>query len=80
MQDKDAIIKQLTEENKQLREHIKLLEERIARLERNSSNSSKPPSSDIINPNPANKKRRNANVAVNLVTQSTVVSHLLTSK
>ena len=58
MQDKDAIIKQLTEENKQLREYIKLLEERIARLERNSSNSSKPPSSDIINPKPANKKKR----------------------
>ena len=43
MQDKDAIIKQLAEENKQLREHIKLLEEKIARLEKNSSNSSKPP-------------------------------------
>ena len=33
-QDKDAIIKQLAEENKQLREHIKLLEEKIARLEK----------------------------------------------
>ena len=58
MQDKDAIIRQLTEENKQLREYIKLLEENIIRLERNSSNSSKPPSSDIINPNPANKKKK----------------------
>ena len=58
MQDKDAIIKQLTEENKQLREHIKLLNERIARLERNSSNSSKPPSSDIINPKPQSKNGR----------------------
>jgi transposase len=51
MQNKDAIIKQLTEENKQLREYIKLLEEKIARLEKNSNNSSKPPSSDIVKPN-----------------------------
>ena len=58
MQDKDAIIKQLTQENKQLREHIKLLEEKIARLEKNSSNSSKPPSSDIVNPQPTNKKKK----------------------
>ena len=50
--DKDAIIRYLTEENKQLREHIKLLEEKIARLEKNSSNSSKPPLSDIVNPQP----------------------------
>lgn len=56
--DKDVIIKQLTEENKQLREHIKLLEEKIARLQKNSSNSSKPPSSDIINPQPPNSKRK----------------------
>ncbi len=58
MQDKDAIIKQLAEENKQLREHIKLLEEKIARLEKNSSNSSKPPSSDIVNPQPTNRKKK----------------------
>jgi len=58
MQDKDAIIRHLMEENKQLREHIKLLEEKIARLEKNSSNSSKPPSSDIINPQSTNKKRK----------------------
>jgi len=62
--DKDAIIEKLIEENKLLREHIKLLEEkiqlleeyktkleeRIAQLEKNSSNSSKPPSSDIVKP------------------------------
>ena len=50
MQDKDAIIKQLIEENKKLREYIKLLEEKIARLQKNSNNSSKPPSSDIVKP------------------------------
>jgi transposase len=50
MQDKDAVIKQLVEENKQLRESIILLRERIAQLEKNSSNSSKPPSSDIVKP------------------------------
>jgi len=58
MQDKDAIIKQLTEENKQLREYIILLQEKIARLEKNSSNSSKPPSSDITNPQPTNTKKK----------------------
>jgi transposase len=58
MQDKDAVIKQLAEENKQLREHILLLQEKIARLEKNSSNSSKPPSSDIVNPQPANNKKK----------------------
>lgn len=51
-------IQLLTDEKQQLREHIKLLEEKIARLEKNSSNSSKPPSSDIINPKPENKKKR----------------------
>src|SRR3989339_1826451 len=64
MQNKDAIIEKLVEENKLLREHIKLLEEKIhsmemyiakleekiARLEKNSGNSSKPPSSDIVKP------------------------------
>jgi transposase len=48
MQNKDAIIEQLIEENKMLREKIKLLENRITQLEKNSSNSSKPPSSDIV--------------------------------
>ena len=57
MENKDAIIKQLLEENKLLRKYIKSLEEKIqrleekiARLEKNSGNSSKPPSSDIVKP------------------------------
>ena len=72
MRNKDVIIARLlrqnellkqqvqlfTEENKQLREHIQLLEEKIARLQKNSSNSSKPPSSDIINPKPSSKRGR----------------------
>ena len=41
----------LTAENQELCE-------RIARLEKNSSNSSKPPSSDIINPKPTLKNGR----------------------
>jgi cell division septum initiation protein DivIVA len=58
MQGKDAIIKQLTEENKQLRKHIAFLEERIARLERNSANSFKPLSNNIINPKLSSNKKK----------------------
>jgi len=55
--DKDAIIEKLTkqvalllERIRQLEQENKMLKERIAQLERNSSNSSKPPSSDIVKP------------------------------
>jgi len=54
MTNKDVIIAQLLQQNAQQAEQIQLLteenqqlRERIARLEKNSSNSSKPPSSDI---------------------------------
>ncbi len=64
MVNKDVIIAQLLEQNQLLAEHniqlqqkVQMLEEKIARLEKNSSNSSKPPSSDIINPQPTNKKK-----------------------
>lgn len=50
MQDKDAIIVKQATEIKMLKEIIKHLEEKIAQLEKNSSNSSKPPSSDIVKP------------------------------
>ena len=62
MVDKDVIIarllrqnEQLTHQNQLLIEENQKLRERIARLEKNSSNSSKPPSSDIINPKPPAK-------------------------
>jgi len=55
--DKDAIIEKQAAEIKMLKEYIKvleqkiqLLEEEIARLKKNSGNSSKPPSSDIVKP------------------------------
>jgi transposase len=55
--DKDAIIEKLTKQTALLLERIRQLEqentmlkERIAQLEKNSSNSSKPPSSDIVKP------------------------------
>lgn len=64
--DKDAYIKQLEEENAQLKQCVKKMEQRIEELERrlgmNSSNSSKPPSSDppgssVELPNHRHKKR-----------------------
>ena len=55
--DKDSIIEKLTkqvalllERVRQLEQENTMLKERIAQLERNSSNSSKPPSSDIVKP------------------------------
>jgi len=58
MTDKDALIAQLQDENRLLRETIRLLEEKIARLEKNSGNSSKPPSSDIVKPQKPPRGRR----------------------
>jgi len=64
--DKDVYIKQLEDENATLKERITMLEKRIEELERllgmNSSNSSKPPSSDppgtsVALPNHRRKKR-----------------------
>lgn len=56
MDNKDRIIEKLTDENKRLKEIIKHLEERIAQLEKDSSNSSKPPSSDIVKPKQTARK------------------------
>ena len=57
MDNKDAIIEQLKnqvsiliEQNKMLEKENQLLREEIARLKKNSGNSSKPPSSDIVRP------------------------------
>jgi transposase len=50
MTSKDTLIVQLQSENTALKELVKQLQERIATLEKNSSNSSKPPSSDIVKP------------------------------
>jgi transposase len=50
MDNKDQIITELRQENTMLREEIQYLKEKIAKLEKNSSNSSKPPSSDIVKP------------------------------
>ncbi len=65
MLNKDLIIERLieqnqllTEQNMQLHAEVQQLKEKIARLEKNSSNSSKPPSSDIINPKPPQKNGR----------------------
>ena len=57
MQNKDAIIEQLRRQVawllgrvRQLEQENQMLKEKIATLERNSTNSSKPPSSDIVKP------------------------------
>jgi hypothetical protein len=59
MDDKDVIIAQLRQENTELRALVAQLRDEIARLKnQNSSNSSKPPSSDIVNPQPRMNKRK----------------------
>lgn len=65
MNAKDLLIEKQAKEITTLKEYtqtlerkIQLLEEKIARLEKNSSNSSKPPSSDITNPQPTNNKKK----------------------
>lgn len=57
MDDKDVIIARLQDENHLFREHVQLLKDEItslrdeiARLKKNSGNSAKPPSSDIVKP------------------------------
>ncbi len=58
MTDKDALIAQLQEENRQLRETVRLLQEEVARLKKHSGTSSKPPSSDIVKPPKPSGRRR----------------------
>ena len=58
MNDKDVIIAAQQEQIAQLLERIRQLEDKIARLEKNSSNSSKPPSSDIVDPQPPRTKKK----------------------
>jgi len=58
MDDKDAIIAAQQKQIDRLLERIRQLEDKIARLEKNSSNSSKTPSSDIVDPQPDRKKKR----------------------
>lgn len=58
MDEKDVIIAQQQERIEHLMRRIRALEDEIARLKKNSSNSSKPPSSDIVKPKPAKPPRR----------------------
>jgi transposase len=60
MDEKDVIIAQLRELVEQLQRRIRELEDQIDRLTKNASNSSKPPSSDIVKPRPVKKPRRKA--------------------
>lgn len=52
-----ALVLQLVKQNEQLTSKVEQLQDRLARLEKNSSNSSKPPSSDIVDPQPEGKKK-----------------------
>ncbi len=65
MVDKDVIIaeqqeqiQQLTEQVIDLQKLVEKLRDKIARLEKNSFNSSKPPSSGIVDPQPREKSKR----------------------
>ena len=58
MDNKDAIIAAQQKQIERLLERIRQLEDEIARLKKNSSNSSKPPSSDIVDPQLGRKKKR----------------------
>ena len=58
MDEKDVIIAQLTERIAHLQSENIRLQAEIARLKKNSSNSSKPPSSDIVKPKTVKTRRR----------------------
>jgi transposase len=58
MDEKDVIIARQQELIGQLTERVGQLEAEIARLKKNSSNSSKPPSSDIVKPRPPKARRK----------------------
>ena len=58
MNDKDVIIARQQREIEELRELVLQLRDKIAKLEKNSSNSSQPPSSDIVDPQPGRKKKK----------------------
>jgi transposase len=57
MDNKDAIIAELTKTVETLLKRIEQLEDEVARLKKDSNNSSKPPSSDIIKPKTNVRKR-----------------------
>ena len=58
MDDKNVIIARQRREIEELRELVLQLRDKIAKLEKNSSNSSKPPLSDIVDPQPGRKKKK----------------------
>jgi transposase len=57
MDNKDAIIAELTKTVETLLKRIEQLEDEVARLKKDSNNSSKPPSSDIVKPKTNVRKR-----------------------
>ena len=58
MDNKDAIIAELTKTVETLLKRIQELEDEVARLKKDSNNSSKPPSSNIVKPNKKLQKRK----------------------
>lgn len=57
MDDKDFIIAQLTAQVHALLQKVNELEEKVSRLKKDSNNSSKPPSSDIVKPKRTARKK-----------------------
>ena len=58
MENKDAIIDRLTRQVETLLARISELEDEVAKLKKDSNNSSKPPSSDIVKPKKAANRKR----------------------
>lgn len=56
MDAKDVVITQSPKEIAHLREEVRLLKEIVARFKKDSTNSSKLPSSDIVNPQKSTRK------------------------
>jgi len=80
MDEKDIIIEKLLQQVQLLTEENRNLREEIAHLKKNSSNSSKPPSSDIINPQPDKTKKKKRKIGGQKNIQNIIALYLMKVK